>query len=440
MEYTVNICREILDGHPGCLAVRRLLRAAQMKLFKLKNPLVARTVGGLVQIPSLVYGQAVMKRAPARAMSTAEKVLTADPSNQAALQLLARAAIAHDLPETAAFALEAIYDAKPKDRAVLIQLADAYIAAGRAVDAVAIADRLLGDNPADLDLQDLGKRASVAQSIAAGRWDSASGTYRDKLRDEDLAVTLEQASKSVNSEEMTTRLVNDAIARIEIEPGNLNHYRTVVNGLRLLGRFDEAVEWVGKARALPVGVVDANLEKLEADLRIGRIDRKARERRASLIAAGENPDRDEELTQMYRDLTRLRIDTLTGLAQKYPSELGYKFELGKLLQMTGQIDAAILQFQLAQRNPKLRVRAITALGECFKSKRLFDLAVQQFELAKSELVMFDDEKKDVIYQLATCLEAMGRAEKAFDEYKTIYSADIAFRDVAIKIDGFYSKR
>ena len=440
MEYAVNICREILNDHPGCLPVRRLLRAAQSKLYKQKNPIVARALGRLMAIVRISYGQALIKRSPPRAMSAAEGVLGIDPTNIAALTLLSRAAIEHDLPETAAFALEAICDYRPDDRAARATLADAYIRAGRTSEAVSLADQLLREKPADLDLQDLSKRASVAQSIAAGRWESNSGSYRDKLRDEELAITLEQASKAVNSREMTERLIADSLARIEIETGNLNHYRAAINGYRALGQFEEALEWTRKARALPGGSVDASLEKLESDLRIARLDQKARDRRSAVIDQGGDPDRDETLMRLYRELTSVRIESLRVLAEKYPSEMSYKFELGRLMQVTGQVDAAILQFQLAQRNPKLRVASIIALGECFKAKRLHDLAVQQFELAKAELVVLDDEKKNVIYQLAACYEAMGQSEKAFDEYKAIYSADIAFRDVASKIDGFYSRR
>ncbi|MGH8016904.1 MAG: tetratricopeptide repeat protein [Opitutaceae bacterium] len=439
-EYSVNICREILRDHPGCLPVRRLLRAAQTKLYKQKNPILSRALGGVFSIGRISYGQALIRRSHARAMDVAESILTFDPTNLAALTLLARAAGENDLPETAAFALEAVCDLRPEDRAAKARLADACIAAGRVAEAVSLADHLLREKPADLDLQDLAKRASVAQSIAAGRWDSASGTYRDKLRDEDLAVSLEQSGKVVNSAEMSERLIAEAAARIELEPENLNHYRAVINGCRALGNTPLALEWIAKARALPVGSVDANLEKLEGDLRIALLDQKARERRAAVVAEGGNPERDDTLARLYRELTDLRIATLSALAEKYPSEMSYKFDLGKLMQRTGGIEAAILQFQLAQRSPKLRIPSIVALGECFKAKGLFDLAVQQFELAKSELGPLDDEKKDVIYQLAASYEAMGQAEKAFEEYKAIYSADIAFRDVASKIDGFYSRR
>jgi hypothetical protein len=69
---------------------------------------------------------------------------------------------------------------------------------------------------------------------------------------------------------------------------------------------------------------------------------------------------------------------------------------------------------------------------------MFDLAVAQFQTAKSELPVMDDLKKDVIYELAVCYEGMGKKTEAITEYKIIYSEDIGFRDVADKINAFYS--
>jgi hypothetical protein len=79
------------------------------------------------------------------------------------------------------------------------------------------------------------------------------------------------------------------------------------------------------------------------------------------------------------------------------------------------------------------------LGRCFKAKRLFDLAVTQFNLAKNDLSTMDDTKKEVIYELGACYELMGKADLAIEEFKIIYSEDIGFRDVADKINAFYTK-
>jgi hypothetical protein len=68
------------------------------------------------------------------------------------------------------------------------------------------------------------------------------------------------------------------------------------------------------------------------------------------------------------------------------------------------------------------------------------MAIEQFNVLKSEIQVMDDRKKDAIYELACCHEAMNNPEKAFDEFKAVYSADISFRDVADKINSFYQQR
>jgi hypothetical protein len=51
----------------------------------------------------------------------------------------------------------------------------------------------------------------------------------------------------------------------------------------------------------------------------------------------------------------------------------------------------------------------------------------------------DDRKKDAIYELGCCFESMGKQDNAIEEFKIVYSADISFRDVADKINAFYSQ-
>jgi tetratricopeptide (TPR) repeat protein len=87
----------------------------------------------------------------------------------------------------------------------------------------------------------------------------------------------------------------------------------------------------------------------------------------------------------------------------------------------------------------VRVASLVGLGRCFKAKKLFDLAVAQLNTAKSDLANMDETKKDVVYELGACYELMGKPDAAIEEFKAIYSEDIGFRDVADKINAFYSK-
>jgi tetratricopeptide (TPR) repeat protein len=344
-----------------------------------------------------------------------------------------------DLPETAVFALESVREQLPTHRPTLVSLAEAYIAAGRSQEGLAIAESLLREAPGDGAVQELLKHASVAQSINAGKWDSNSGTFRDKLRDEEAAVSLEQAGKVVRTEDMTLRQIDEAMARLHAEPGSLIHHRTIIQAYRALGKLDDALQWIGRARALPTGAADVALEKLESELRLTRAENRVRDRAAAVAAAGGDAATDPECVRLRQEHTAARVQELRGFVERYPNDPGYKFELGQLYLETGQVDLAIQQFQVVQRAPRLRLGALMSLGACFQSKGLFDLAVQQFETAKAEIHAFDETKKEAIYQLGCCFEAMGRAERAVEEFKLIYSSDIGFRDVAARIDRFYAK-
>ena len=72
-------------------------------------------------------------------------------------------------------------------------------------------------------------------------------------------------------------------------------------------------------------------------------------------------------------------------------------------------------------------------------KTFYDLAIEQFSILKNEIQIMDDRKKDAIYELGCCFELMGEQDKAIEEFKVVYSADISFRDVADKINAFYSR-
>jgi lipopolysaccharide biosynthesis regulator YciM len=84
--------------------------------------------------------------------------------------------------------------------------------------------------------------------------------------------------------------------------------------------------------------------------------------------------------------------------------------------------------------------AILYLGRAYSRKGFQDMAIEQFSILKSEIQVMDERKKDAIYELGCCHEAMGNKEKAFEEYKAVYSTDISFRDVADKINSFYQQK
>ena len=96
------------------------------------------------------------------------------------------------------------------------------------------------------------------------------------------------------------------------------------------------------------------------------------------------------------------------------------------------------EFQKAQGNPHRRIQALSYLGQCFARRGINDLAATTFQDAIKEKVVFDDEKKELTYLLGCVYEKMAKREEAIEQFKIIYALDIGYKDVAEKIDAYYS--
>ncbi|MBI5766191.1 MAG: tetratricopeptide repeat protein [Verrucomicrobia bacterium] len=435
LDYVLEVTAQVLKVQPGCLPVRRLQRVAQLRSSKGKGGFMSRVSSGLSAAPFMFGGG---KKDPAKQLETAETLLAKDPANVAALKMLAEAAQGLGFPETVAFALDAVRELEPENRANLLALGEAWLAAGKPADALKIADEILAAKPTDAEAQSLMRKASVAQTVTKVGW-GAETSYRDKLRDEKQTVSLEQEAKIVTADVMTQRLLDEALARVAKEPLNLNHYRSVAQAYRQLGNFEEALVWVRKARAQPAGKTDATLEKQETELAAAIIDRRVHEAEAAVAAAAGDAAAQAKLAAARAELAAFKLTEAKSYVERYPNDFAARQNLGGLLLDAGQVDAAIGQFQQAQKSPQVRIAALVGLARAFKAKKLFDLAVSQLNTAKAELGGMDDTKKDVIYELGTCLELMGRRDAAIEEFKVIYSEDIGFRDVAEKINAFYAR-
>ena len=436
LDYVLEVTSQVLKMQPGCLPVRRLQRVAQLRQNRGKGGgFFGKAMSGLSTAPFMFGGG---KKDPAKQLEAADTLLAKDPTNVAALKLLADAAAALELPETAAFALDAVRELEPENRNNLLALGNAWLNAGKPTDALNIADEILRLKPSDADAQDLMRKASVAQTVSKHNWDQQQ-SYRDKLRDEKQAVSLEQSAKVVTGDTMTQRLLEEALARVAKEPNNLNHYRSVSQAYKQLGNLDEALAWIRKAREHPVGKSDAALEKQETELATSVIEMHMKEAEAALAATPNDPAAIAKLDAAQKELAEFKITEAKRYVERYPNDYPARYALGALLLELGQTDAAIGQFQQSQKGPPVRIQSLVGLGRCFKNKRLYDLAVTQLNTAKTDLNAMDQTKMDIIYELGSCYELMGKPDAAIEEFKLIYSEDIGFRDVADKINAFYSK-
>lgn len=435
LDYVLEATAQVLKAAPGCLPVRRLQRVAQLRQAKGRGGLMARMTRGLSNAP---FALGAGPKDPAKQLETAEALLVKDPANVAALRLLAEAAQGLGLPETVAFAFEAIRELEPDNEQNLLALGEAWFAAGRPVEALQVADELLRRKPASGDAQKLMRKASIAQTVTRGGWESGAD-FRDKLRDEPQAVSLEQAGRLNVTAAAAQRVLEESLARVAKEPANLNVYRSIVQAHRQRGELAHALDWVRRARMQPMGAGDATLEKQESELATELAGARLKDAEVAAAAAPDDAATQARLEAAQREFAEFRLAGAKRYVERHPHDFAARHALGSLLLEDGQVDAAIAQFQQAQKGPQVRIAALLGLGRCFKVRRLHDLAVTQFLTAKNELGPMDELKKEIVYELGTCYERMERTDEAIAEFKAIYGEDIGFRDVAEKINAFYAR-
>jgi tetratricopeptide (TPR) repeat protein len=432
LDYAVDMLFESVKLAPDYAQARKFLRAAEVRCARRKkpNPFTA----ALAEIRSLPLRGNVVRLTRAKhhqqAMLAAEKLMRAAPLNRANLMLFGKTAAAAGLLESAIETMEIGREQYPDDVGVLTALGSLYQAVGRTRSARECFERLCEMRPRDPAALKRLKDAMALDSMNTDGWSATAekgGTFREMIRDEEESVLLEKKSKAVKSEKDAGALIEETRAKIEAEPGNMNYYRALARLYLQNKQFDEAVATLKQAIGISPG--DPELDRALSTARTQHFDHR--------IAALRREGKEEEAAQLEGERNQFVFDDLQERVKRYPNDLRLRFELGEILFANDYVSEAIQQFQLAQRNPKDRIHALYYLGMCFKSKRQYDLAVEQLEKALTELPVMNDSKKDVLYELGSIAELSGDAAKATQYYKQIYQSDIGYRDVAAKVEKAY---
>ena len=433
-QYAMEILSGILSRNLGCIEVRRLLRKSQKSILGTRKGLFDGIVNTLT---SGGIAKAVEKD-PLAAISEAELKLSKNPVDVNANKTIAVAALKLEFPELAAFAYEELTTIEPKDVQHFVDLANTWINGGEFDFALDAADKGLKSFPGNGDLQECVRKASVSKTMKKGNWED-KGDFQSKLKDKDEALRLELASRTVTDAGTALEQAATLAEKINAQPDSLDLYRDIVRQFVAAGDLDSAVAWLQRGRLTTMGKADPSLERQEIDLITQRYEKASQELTDQVAANPGDTTLASSLAANEQELSAYRIQTTASLVERYPNDYAFRFEYGTLLFNAGRLDDSIQQLQYAQRNPKYRQASILAIGRCFVASNKFDLGVDQLLLAKSEVQVMNDLKKEIIYELGGAYEKMGRAAEAITEYKAIYMADSGYRDVSKKINDSYDK-
>jgi tetratricopeptide (TPR) repeat protein len=150
-----------------------------------------------------------------------------------------------------------------------------------------------------------------------------------------------------------------------------------------------------------------------------------------MVVAEEEPTGNEEA-----DFADMLKKFKQGVAENVEAE-DYQshYDLGVAYKEMGLVDEAIAEFQKALRGPANRVRTYEAIGQCFIEKDQNQMAATILTRALSEKDMSDDQLVGVLYLLGRANEALGKSEEALQYYQRVFIVDIAFHDVADRLNA-----
>ena len=436
--YAIDLLQNLLKQVPEFLTGRQMLRRAEVTRAKTEKK-------GFFNISTaplaVMKAQRELKKDPAKTIELVEKVLEMGPYNQQANMLLKDAAVAADFPEIAIFAMETLLENAPRDVKILHELGRLHHQYDQSDKAVDIYNRITEINPIDLEASKLGKDAAARASMKQGGWTDAE-SYRDLIKDKEVAVSLEQQSRIQLTGESLEQQINETYERHEAEPQNID----LAKRLGLLhdqkDDLEGAIAWYQYAVDLTNGS-DPGLVRKVTDLKMRRLEWQIRDDEEYLAQHGTDAEDYVEKAAALEAAKRQRAEILIEDARKRldrnPTDLQLRYELGEHLTNAGQYRDALPELQRARQNPNARLKAMNLLGRCYRQLGMLDLAAKQLDDAAREMVVMDVVKKEIVYNLGLVYEQMGDTEKYIDAMKKIYEADYGYRDVATRVESSYSK-
>ena len=425
----ILIYDQIIALEPDCGDARAGKRRAGLKKFQKAYP-----SGAMVGLRNLGSTLMIAIGKPFRlhrlVAGAAERALTNDPRNVRLNITLGQALLALGLKGSAEAAFAVVKEFDDKDVESLKILGQLYYDTKKYDKALECYERVLELVPRDQVAVKMRKNLAAEGAIKTGGFESAA-TARDLAKSKGQMEELEKRQKLVTSADELGAAIAEIESKVKAEPNDtelLIRLGTLCLQNRDVGGAVKAFE-----RALAARPGDGDIASRLGDAKLAEFDLKIRE--AKEMADDGDEAADELCRRLAKERRSYRVVEYKRRVHALPTDLSLRFQLGQYLLDDNQIDESIGEFQLAVKDPKKKIAAMTALGQAFMKKGLGDLAIKQLQGALEGSGGVTDRSKDVAYSLAAALEQTGNHKDALATYAKIYEIDIAFRDVARKIES-----
>jgi tetratricopeptide (TPR) repeat protein len=383
-EYAINLFSQCVTGDPGNPIYARQMLSTLSKQYNNSAKNVSKLAGIKSTGTRASLQKSKMQKDWAGVIKTGIDVLKGNPWDVATLTSMAQACEEMSLSESQLCYLKMALDVNPKDIEVNRYCGRALARIGAFDQAIACWHRVEQAKPGDNEAQHAIADLAVERVIDRGGYEEAQSAT-DVRKD---AAAADDGAAQLTPEQQLQK-------KISKQPGEVSLYSELADLHLRNERMEEAEEVL--AKALEVSGGDAAIrERLEdVQLRRHRNQVTVAERRA---AAEKTPEAIDLAKQMKAELNRVEVEIYRARSDRYPTNLGLKFELGVRLKRARQYQDAIQCLQLARSDTKRKAVVHLELGECFQHLKKYPLALNNYESALESLSERDvDTKKLVLY-------------------------------------------
>lgn len=379
--------------------------------------------------PAGMFDGKKFKDNPNDGLANAEHLLSKDPGNTSHMLAVLKEMRGIEAPAPAVkwildLLSKTMQEAKKPDKRVLTQLIETYAAIEEFAGGLAACDLARRHYPDDPGFEQASMKLSGLQTIKAGKYEK-DGKFTDSVKDLNQQLRLNQQDHMMQGRGFLESEIERARKDYEASPTVAGKIEALANALSKIEEDGYENEAMDVLRAAYTQTKAYRYKQKVDDIKVKQL----RRRYTQLRAQGQN----EAAMTLAREQLAFEMAMYAERAANYPTDLSIKYELGRRQLAAGKIDDAIASLQQAQREPKRRVRALNYLGLAFFKKEWHREAAETFAKAL-EHEPGEEQAKELHYNLALALKAMGETKQALEHLSTLAQMDYNYKDVKQLVD------
>ncbi len=428
-DFAIELYRQLIELDPNLGDARGGLRRAlldRQKAAKKKSGMFGKLKGAGPLAAAKGFYKAGKYDAAAKALET---YLGANPDNDEGTLLLGQSLEAAGHNDAALAVYEFLAELAPARGDGWRQAGILRLRNGDTAEAMRCLEKALEADPRDREAQKARKDLAAEVALEGGGLDNVSHS-REKMVDSGTYQTQERRRRMHRSEselQQDLERLETAYADAPKDPDLMVEMGGILEGLKDL---DGALAMFRRA-------LSYRKESVEIASKVESLGIKCKKK--ALAKAGKSGDQ-ALADRLEGELGVLELRRLEGELERNPGAQATRLELGRLLFDSEDLDGALAHLQKVAPDPRFGSQARFYLARCFHKKGLLDLAQKAFEDALPESLGRDGQEMDgrsceILYHLGLIAEESGDSAQAKSHYARIYAVDIAYRDVAQKIEN-----